>query len=123
MRKQTQLISSDQAVKAKKQHTKPCSDCPWARTALPGWLGGGKIEDWLMRVHSEELIMCHTLIGAQCAGASIYRANVCKVPKSPDRLRLPSNTKLVFVWDEFKQHHNKKLKHLLTNILIFMPTN
>ncbi len=101
-----QLISSDQAVKAKSQHKKPCSDCPWARTSAPGWLGGGTVEDWLARVHSDQAIECHTLIGAQCAGASIYRANVCKVPRDPKVLKLPADEQLVFVWDEFKQHHN-----------------
>lgn len=30
------LLSSEDAVKGQKQHTKPCSDCPWSREALPG---------------------------------------------------------------------------------------
>ncbi len=34
------FISSEDAVQAKCQHTTPCSDCPWRRDSLNGWLGG-----------------------------------------------------------------------------------
>lgn len=103
-----QLISSDEAAEAKGQHEKPCSDCPWARAALHGWLGGLSVDEWLAAAHGEANIECHALQGAQCAGAAIYRANMCKLPRDPDILRLPANRASVFATPmEFREHHSQ----------------
>lgn len=102
-----QLISSDEAVQAKCQHTSRCSDCPWARTALNGWLGGVSIDDWLHTAHSDTHVDCHTLHGAQCAGVAVYRRNVCKRVEAP-LLRLERDTVKVFATPmEFKAHHER----------------
>jgi hypothetical protein len=46
------------------------------------------------------------LIGAQCAGAAIYRANVAKNTRSDQTLRLPKDPKMVFNTPfEFWDHH------------------
>lgn len=101
------LISREEAVQAKGQHTKPCSDCPWAREALNGWLGGGSIDDWLHTAHSDAHVDCHTLRGAQCAGLAIYRRNVCKRVEPP-LLVLERDTDKVFATPmEFREHHEK----------------
>jgi hypothetical protein len=106
MRKQ--LISRDQAVPCAVQPRQPCSDCPFARTALEGWLGGYTPEEWVMVLHSERIIPCHTMIGPQCAGAAIYRANVGKLPRDRRVLRLPCDEEVVFAWaEEFMDHHRK----------------
>jgi hypothetical protein len=55
------LISSDEAVQSPVQHTQPCSDCPWARTALNGWLGGTGAEDWVRIAHSNSYVKCHVI--------------------------------------------------------------
>lgn len=34
-----QLVNHKEAATVERQPTKPCSDCPWARDALPSWLG------------------------------------------------------------------------------------
>lgn len=106
-----QLITSDEATIATKQHKKPCSDCPLARTSLQGWLGGtGTPDDWTKALHSESPMRCHTLEGAQCAGAAIYRANVLKRPRPPN-LVLEADKKLVFANPtEFINHHGSKPK-------------
>lgn len=102
---QRRLISSDEAVQAKVQHSIPCSDCPWARTALNGWLGGASIDDWLFTAHRDHLVDCHTLRGAQCAGIAIYRRNVCK-RTDPPILSLPADAERVFATPmEFRAHH------------------
>lgn len=107
--KRLQLVSADEAVQAKGQHTKPCGDCPWARASLPGWLGGSPADDWLKEVHGDNVIPCHTLRGAQCAGAAIYRRNVVKTPRDPECLRLEANRDLVFATpQEFKAHHESR---------------
>lgn len=109
MKKRRQLISSDEAVPAKKQHSEPCSDCPWARTALRGWLGGIDSATWVQAAHGEETIECHVLEGAQCAGAAIYRANVCKNPRDPKVLHLKADHNKIFSSPkEFLAHHNTK---------------
>ena len=107
--KRKQLISSAEAVPAQGQHKQPCSDCPWARTALRGWLGGFHVDDWIATAHGDAIIECHALKGAQCAGAAIYRANVCKSPRDPNALRLPPNRETVFGNPaEFTAHHNRE---------------
>jgi hypothetical protein len=77
------LVSSDEAIPAKKQHVGPCSDCP----------------------------MSLDLKRVQCAGMAIYRANVCKHVDAPG-LRLPKNEQAVFSTPmEFLDHHNRKSRH------------
>lgn len=100
------LITSDEAVKAKGQHRRPCSDCPWARKSLRGWLGSATPDEWLKEAHGEARIECHTRDRAQCAGAAIYRANVCKSVRDPKAFRLPPDSVRVFATpSEFAEHH------------------
>ncbi len=102
-----QLITSDQARPAKTQHKKPCGDCPFARTAVRGWLGPYTAEQWIRLIHGEGKVECHTRIGPQCAGAAIYRSNVCKVPKDKSLLLLPRDRVRVFAGPgEFLEHHS-----------------
>lgn len=103
-----QLRSGDQAKPAKKQHTNPCADCPWARTALQGWLGSLTMDEWLEAAHGETRLDCHTISNQQCAGGAIYRANVYKSPRDPALLRLPADRQKVFTFGEFRQHHEQK---------------
>lgn len=101
-----QLITSDEAVEAKGQHKKPCSDCPWARKSLKGWLGSSSADDWLKEAHGDHEIPCHVLKGAQCAGSAIYRRNISKLNVAPGVLRLDADKELVFANPmEFKRHH------------------
>jgi hypothetical protein len=100
------LISSKEAMPAKGQHVKPCTDCPFARTALHGWLGSISVTDWLRLAHGDGPIECHVLEGAECAGAAIYRRNVAKMP-GPGVLRLEADRNLVFATPmEFTAHHD-----------------
>lgn len=105
------LISSDEAVEAKTQITRPCSDCPLSRDSLNGWLGGGTPEEWGDALHSESRMNCHTLRGAQCAGAAIYRSNICKRMIDKTLLVLPSDRIAVFSnRGEFLEHHKSPVK-------------
>ena len=111
------LKSSDNAVEVTKQHKKPCKDCPWLRTAIAGWLGGLSPEEWIRAAHADDAIECHTRYSknsfVQCAGASIYRANVLKSVR-PNAFRflnvlpleLPADRTQVFATPaEFQAHH------------------
>lgn len=101
-----QLISSDEAVPAKSQITRPCSDCPLSRESLNGWLGGGTPDEWGEALHSDSRMNCHVLEGAQCAGAAIYRRNICKSPRDKSLLVLPADHGAVFSnRAEFLAHH------------------
>lgn len=101
-----QLITSDEAVRATGQHKKPCSDCPWARKSLAGWLGSPSADEWLREAHGDHEIPCHVLEGAQCAGSAIYRRNVSKLSLDAGVLRLDADRELVFASPtEFKRHH------------------
>lgn len=106
MAKRKQLLTTEDAVPAKKQHETPCTDCPWGRHSLPGWLGGESADNWLKEAHGDHPIPCHVLTGAQCAGAAVYRANVLKRPRNPETLTLPPDKDKVFATPaEFKTHH------------------
>lgn len=101
------FISSDEAVKAKCQHNTPCSDCPWRRDSLNGWLGSETPEQWVRIAHSDNVVECHTLLGAQCAGIAVYRRNVAKLPYPPN-IRLEADRENVFSNpSEFIEHHKK----------------
>lgn len=100
------LISSDDAVEGRVQHTKPCSDCPMARASLNGWLGGATPEEYRQLAHSNDSVDCHAIRKTQCAGMAIYRRNVCK-SVVPGGLSLPKDTTLVFATPmEFLAHHS-----------------
>ncbi len=100
------MVCGDDAKRTAKQHVVPCADCPFARTAMPGWLGDMGIAEWIMAVHGESLIDCHVTTNQQCAGAAIFRANVFKSPRDNKLLVLEPNHKLVFSNDaEFGKHH------------------
>jgi hypothetical protein len=101
-----QLVTYREGRKARCQHKSPCSDCPWSRKALPGWLGGERAQEWLRIAHGEDTVECHTLHGAQCAGMAIYRRNVVKNPRNPEALRLEADRETVFATPiEFLDHH------------------
>lgn len=110
------LITSDEAVPAKKQHKRPCSDCPWSKKSLPGWLGGLSAEEWLQVAHGDSPVPCHALKGAQCAGLAIYRANVGKAPREVECIRLDADRDAVFASPQkFTDHHgpNKRVRLLI----------
>ena len=108
------LISADEASVGARQPTEPCSDCPFARDALAGWLGTMSADDWVRAAHGESVIDCHAIVAEggtafQCAGAAIYRANVGKRcwPQT-GALELPRNTATVFASPaEFRAHHEE----------------
>jgi hypothetical protein len=104
-----QLISSDEARPAMVQHKRPCSDCPFRRASLCGWLGGIDVQAYLDLAHSDFPVRCHALRNTECAGAAIYRANVAKLSRNSNVLRLEKNTTIVFASpDEFRDHHMKR---------------
>lgn len=101
-----QLLTYEDAKQTKRQHKKPCSDCPFARTALPGWLAGETPAWWMQLAHGEGSSECHTT-DKMCAGLAIYRANVCKSLRDKNALELPADRKLVFANPmEFVAHHS-----------------
>ena len=103
------LVTSGQSRRTARQHKKPCSDCPWDRKSLKGWLGDMDADEWLRTVHSEAMIKCHVCSNQQCAGAAIYRRNVGKLLRDEKLLVLEKDTTTVFANPmEFKAHHDKK---------------
>lgn len=97
------------------QHTSPCHDCPWRRNAAQGWLGKLSARQWVEEAHGESFILCHVKAKSdnvatepQCAGAATFRANVCKLPRDPEQLKLPADRAAVFSNRvEFLNHHER----------------
>lgn len=93
---------------------RPCSDCPWRRDSLPGWLGeatpdNSTPEEWIRIAHAEFLLECHVISNMQCAGAAIYRRNICKLPRDKNLLTLPADREKVFAMPkQFLEHHRGK---------------
>ena len=103
-----------------KQHTKPCDQCPFRRTALTGWLGGLTPDEFRWLANADTYMPCHKAAAKQggvdyshpdksipqCAGRAIYWANQCKSPRDKTLLMLPKDVKTVFNWPhEFLAHH------------------
>lgn len=100
------LITYEEAPVHEGELKKPCSDCPWARDALRGWLGSLSADEWLQAAHGEGRADCHAYQGPQCAGFAIYRANICKLPRDRNAQKLPADRERVFSSPmEFKAHH------------------
>lgn len=100
-------LTDDDATYGGAQHTSPCSDCPWRRDSLAGWLGGNTADEWVAMAHADVHIPCHTRPDHQCAGNAIYRRNACKSVRPP-LLTLERDTDKVFNWpNEFLAHHNR----------------
>lgn len=103
---------------------KPCSDCPFRRASMPGWLGAGSPESFLDCLQRDEPLPCHQTInyddprwleewtaqqgGSMCGGALIFSANKLQRPRtrgfptlSPDRVAVFSDSL------EFVRHHRE----------------
>lgn len=100
-----QLIASGETAPAKVQITQACSDCPMARRALPGWLGGATPDQYLKLAHSDALVPCHVYGNVQCAGMAIYRRNVCKRIAPPGLVLERDPVKVFATPMEFLAHH------------------
>lgn len=108
MKRHLQCVTSDEATDNKgTQHEKPCSDCPWARKALNGWLGPYSIEEWLAIAHYGNIrVDCHTIKETECAGFAIYQANNATLPRDKTLLVLEPDAEAVFASSsEFRAHH------------------
>ena len=109
--KNAQLMTADEAKVTQRQHKSPCSDCPWARKSVKGWLGMIPAEEWIALAHGEGSADCHGTKQPDdepwnCAGLAIYRANVCKSLRDLTAMRLPANRITVFASrTEFLSHH------------------
>lgn len=102
-----QLLTASQAKRVKTQHKSPCSDCPFARKSLAGWLGRMSAATWIKVILGDGRVECHTRVPMQCAGSAIFRANICKVPRDSSVLHgLPADRIGVFATpQEFLNHH------------------
>jgi hypothetical protein len=67
-----------------------------------------KPQEWLERAAGEVVVECHTHLGCQCAGITIFRANICKVPRHSEILQLPQDKATVFSTAQEFDHHTHK---------------
>lgn len=107
---------------------KPCSDCPFRRASMPGWLGAGSPESFLDCLQRDEPLPCHQTIdyddprwlekwnaqqgGSMCGGALIFLANKLQHPRTRGFPTLPSDRVTVFSDSlEFVRHHREAPVH------------
>lgn len=109
---------ADTEKTSKKQHNKPCRECPWRKASAPGWLGASEPGEFLAQSDSGMRMPCHlhvdyekpdwqaqTQRAPQCAGRAIFQANRCQLP-AEGNLKLPADREAVFSWPhEFVAHH------------------
>lgn len=112
-------------MKYREPTNKPCSDCPFRRKSMPGWLGASAPERFIGSIMTELPLPCHQTIdydgdpswkekweaqeiGSICAGALILSANLCKMPRDREFPRMKSDREQVFATpNEFIDHHRK----------------
>lgn len=105
------LIPANLNHMSNRQHRTPCSDCPFRRDSLRGWLGGAPPDFYIDMAHGESTYPCHVIVNQQCAGMAVYRANVRKDPRYIGALRLPADKAKCFATPlEFLEHHDTILK-------------
>lgn len=99
--------------------SKPCNECPFLRTSLPGHLGHLTAAEWAEMAHGEGPMACHlttnpasSWVGTmQCAGMAQFRRNIFKSPRDPLIAVAPErDTVTVFAWDnEMIAHHERRV--------------
>ena len=103
----------------KRQHKRPCRECPWKVQSARGWLGGSTPLEFLQTSEAEQRMPCHMHVdyeradweaqaaqAPQCAGRAIHFANRCKLPRDPALLRLPADRDGVITQaQDFIDHH------------------
>lgn len=76
---------------------RPCSECPFRKIHMPGWLGPWKAQDIVNFVHRDGGLACHRTVrkdgkdteGVQaCAGAAIHMNKSVKCSKHKDMREL-----------------------------------
>lgn len=94
------------------RHKTPCSECPWRKKSVKGYLGGNTVEAYALPVRHGVPVPCHMSGGAKttmCAGSAIVMQNSCTVPrddhqaKQIDKVR-KSRDVFQFV-TEFERYH------------------
>ncbi len=100
-----------------KQHTIPCSKCPFRRDIRPGMLGGSSPQTYIGQAILPYWLPCHAHYDPtkeageqdpaqcpQCAGAAIYRSNL-DLPQPDHILKLPKDGRIFESADQFLSHH------------------
>ena len=104
---------------------KPCKECPYKKTSIPGYMGGNSVELYSSFLrNNEEYVPCHmtqdTPNEDYCVGRVLVRLNDCKQSRNPD-LRIVEEVNKenphrdqVFDWAfEFDKHHSQTLAGLV----------
>jgi hypothetical protein len=100
---------------------KPCKDCPYSKTVIPGALGGSDPEVYIGQGHGPFWLPCHKTCDftdpnwkkdtsvQQCAGAAIYRANIDRAFLMPISLQKLEQSDLAFGSPEELYAHHKQI--------------
>lgn len=117
----------------KKQHKKPCDECPFGRIAKVKTLGGSAPEVYIGQLQGPFWLPCHkdedyadkesdpTMV-SQCAGASIFRSNLGLDKRMPPALNIcDADAELSFTsFEEFVKHHTgREVSYSPEELLMF----
>jgi len=111
------------------KQTKMCSDCPFRKKAMKGWLGPWQPEEIQQMIHGENKYICHSDInkrssvgqsesqideqGQHCVGFLRYRTKVCKTSRDEDqrahqyKLKEIDDQEVIDAF-QFVAHHTEK---------------
>ena len=85
---------------------KPCSNCPFKKDTLKGWLGEQRITEIL----NQDSFVCHKKTHLQCAGHMLIKDNENIFVRTANQLNMKlelSGKELVFeTKEECIQHHS-----------------
>ena len=99
----------------------PCTECPFLKTSIPGYLGGFSVSETLDVAKSESKFLCHLTreldSPQECAGRMLFVSKIGKMFRRAGlekvRTELKNNTSQetkdkVLSYSEFVKHHENK---------------
>lgn len=118
---------------AKRQHKKPCGECPFRRVAPAGYLGGNDPAEFAIFSNRDSDLFCHVQVNkrraaakrdgkrvsigkedtAECAGRATMWANQLKTSRDDSVMDVPQDKVAVFTHiGEFIKHHRIEITPL-----------
>lgn len=108
----------------RRKKPRPCKECPFRRTSLPGYLGNSDPTVFIATTQADVPMSCHMSIDYEasdwreqiehgdaeyCEGALIFFANQAKLSRDPNRPQADPDHDKVFTWPhEFLEYHTRE---------------
>ena len=109
-----------------KPPSKPCCESPFRKKSAPGYFGNDTPDHFLALTMRDHPMPCHTSVDYErpdwrdtlgrarhCAGAATFFANIGKLSRDPERVKLPKSATVFATPGDFLKHHGGTTAGLL----------